>query len=221
MNTNSEDQFEAMVRDHYESLFRFAIRLTRAECDAKDLTQQTFYVWATKGHQLRDLSKARTWLFTTLHNAFLKERRKQTKFIHEDLETVADQLPAFRSQAGHSGDFCEVRSALTRVDEIYRGAVALFYLNDCSYLEIVDILKVPLGTVKSRIARGIAQLRQILLFDDSAHDVSLSPPESAQNAEPLNYLPERPCPQAQWVAEIFEHGARDRGLSSTLLPGTT
>jgi hypothetical protein len=38
-----------IVREHYEPLFRFAMTLTRVESDARDLTQQTFYVWATKG----------------------------------------------------------------------------------------------------------------------------------------------------------------------------
>jgi hypothetical protein len=54
---NSADQFEAIVRERYKPLFRFAMSLTRFESDARDLTQQTFYVWATKGHQLRDISK--------------------------------------------------------------------------------------------------------------------------------------------------------------------
>jgi RNA polymerase sigma-70 factor (ECF subfamily) len=48
------------------------------------------------------------------------------------------------------------------VDEIYQAPVALFYLEDCSYKEIAEILNVPIGTVKSRMARGIAQLQSIL-----------------------------------------------------------
>ena len=60
---NSADQFEAIVGEHYEPLFRFAMSLTRSKPEAWDLTQQTFYIWATKGHQLRDLSKVKTWLF--------------------------------------------------------------------------------------------------------------------------------------------------------------
>jgi hypothetical protein len=51
------------------------------------------------------------------------------------------------------------------VDGVYQAAVALFYLEDCSYKEIGAVLGVPIGTVKSRIARGIAQLREILLSD--------------------------------------------------------
>jgi RNA polymerase sigma-70 factor (ECF subfamily) len=57
---NSADPFEAIVTEHYEPLYRFAMSLTRVEHDARDLTQQTFYVWAKKGHQLRDSSKVKT-----------------------------------------------------------------------------------------------------------------------------------------------------------------
>ncbi len=77
---NSTEQFEALVGEHYEPLFRFALSLTQSEFDAWDLTQQTFYVWATKGQQLRDISKVKTWLFTTLQHAFLVARRKQSRF---------------------------------------------------------------------------------------------------------------------------------------------
>jgi hypothetical protein len=60
------------------------------------------------------------------------------------------------------------------MDEVFQPAVALFYLEDCSYKEIAFILEVPIGTVKSRLARGIAQLREILLSDGSpaAHNVN-------------------------------------------------
>ncbi len=68
--------FERVVAHYYEPLYQFAFSLTRAEADACDLTQQTFYVWATKGHQLRDPAKVKTWLFTTLHRQFLESRRR-------------------------------------------------------------------------------------------------------------------------------------------------
>src|SRR6266571_9289896 len=97
---NAADQFETIVSEHYEALYRFAMSLTRAEPDARDLTQQTFYVWATKGHQLRDPSKVKTWLFTTLHRAFLEARRRQTRFPHLELEEVSEQLPAYAPELG-------------------------------------------------------------------------------------------------------------------------
>ena len=46
--------FESLVADYYRPLYQFAFTLTRDEADACDLTQQTFYIWANKGHQLRE-----------------------------------------------------------------------------------------------------------------------------------------------------------------------
>jgi RNA polymerase sigma-70 factor (ECF subfamily) len=136
--------------------------LTRSESDAQDLTQQTFYVWATKGHQLRDLSRVKSWLYTTMHRAFLQTRRKQGRFIHHVLEEVAEELPTVAPSQSNASDSSQVLAALGAVDEAYQAAVALFYLEDYSHKEIAGILEVAVGTVKSRIARGIAQLRGML-----------------------------------------------------------
>lgn len=62
-------------------------------------------------------------------------------------------------------DTAHVVAALGRVDEIYQAPVALFYLQDYSYKEIAEILEVPMGTVKSRISRGIGQLQKMLAKD--------------------------------------------------------
>ena len=163
---NSTDQFEMLVSEHYESLFRFAISLTRSESDARDLTQQTFYIWATKGSQLRDISKAKTWLFTTLHRAFLGIRRREVRFPHHELDEV--QLPVVAPEFARGLDSMHVLAALARVDQVYQAAVALFYLEEHAYKDIALILEVPIGTVKSRIARGIQQLRTILLTEQKA-----------------------------------------------------
>jgi RNA polymerase sigma-70 factor (ECF subfamily) len=164
---NAADPFEAIVSEHYEALYRFALSLTRTEADARDLTQHTFYVWATKGHQLRDHAKVKTWLYTTLHRAFLLGRRRQSRFPQQEWDEVIEQLPADAPELAEEADALQVLPALAQVDDIYQAAVALFYLEDYAYKDIAAILDVPVGTVKSRIARGIAQLRAILLSDDS------------------------------------------------------
>jgi RNA polymerase sigma-70 factor (ECF subfamily) len=189
---NSNDQFETIVNTHYEALFRFAMSLTRMESDAQDLTQQTFYVWATKGHQLREISKAKTWLFTTLHRLFLETRRRLNRFVREDEAENVEPLPTLTAEPVQPGDSSDVLRALAKVDEIYQAAVALFYLEDCSYKEIATILEVPVGTVKSRIARGIIQLRQIMKLDEFRD--SISPPRnqsSATSAEAPNTSQEK------------------------------
>ena len=154
--------FESLVGRYYSSLYKFAYSLTQAEADACDLTQQTFYVWATKGHQLRDQSKVKTWLFTTLHREFLESRRRHTRFPHFELGQMDAELPTVSAASVNQLDSKAVMRALARVDEVYRGPLSLFYLRDCSYKEIGEILEIPMGTVKSRIARGIAQLHGIL-----------------------------------------------------------
>jgi len=164
----STDPFEIIVREHYEPLFRFAMTLTRAESDARDLTQQTFYVWATKGHQLRDISKVKTWLFTTLKHAFLTGQNRQIRFPHYNLEDISQELPALSPELIDPPDSSQVLSALSKVDEVYQAPVALYYLEDHSYKDIAVVLGVPIGTVKSRIARGIAQLRERSLTDSNS-----------------------------------------------------
>ena len=160
----STETFEIIVREHYEPLFRFAMTLTRAESDARDLTQQAFYVWATKGYQLRDPSKVKTWLFTTLNRAFLTGRRRQIRFPHHNLEDVSQDLPAPSSDHIDHPDCSQVLPALAKVDDVYQAALALYYLEDHSYKDIAVVLDVPIGTVKSRLARGIAQLRERFLL---------------------------------------------------------
>ena len=156
----STETFEIIVREHYEPLFRFAMTLTRAESDAHDLTQQTFYVWATKGYQLRDLSKIKSWLFTTLTRAFQTGQRKQFRFPHHSLEDILQEWPAPSSGLIDQAECSQVLPALAKVDEVYQVALALYYLEDHAYKDIAVVLDVPIGTVKSRLARGIAQLRE-------------------------------------------------------------
>jgi len=159
------DDFEQIVSEHYEPLYRFAFSLTHTEADACDLTQQTFYVWATKGHQLRDRRKVKSWLFTTLHREFLNIHRRTVRFPHYELNEEVEDLPTIPPEIVNTLDAGLVVKFLGQVHEPYRAALSLFYMEDHSYKEIADILEVPLGTVRSRISRGMAQLQQAILIN--------------------------------------------------------
>ena len=154
--------FESLVACHYKPLYQFAFSLTRDEADACDLTQQTFCIWAAKGHQLRDASKVTTWLFTTLHREFLGTRRRLVRFPQIELEQADTELPVVTPVSFSNLDIGQLLAALANLDEIYRAPVALFYLQDYSYNEIAEILEIPIGTVKSRLARGVGRLHQLL-----------------------------------------------------------
>jgi RNA polymerase sigma-70 factor (ECF subfamily) len=160
----SDDDFEQIVSQHYEPLYRFALSLTRTEPDSADLTQQTFYIWAAKGHQLRDRSKVKAWLFTTLHREFLNARRRVVRFPHIELSDANEELPVMSQDIVNTVDSGQLLEFLSQVQEPYRAAINLFYLEDYSYKEIADILEIPLGTVRSRISRGVAQLQRAILM---------------------------------------------------------
>ena len=157
-----ELDFEKLVELHYKSLYRFAFSLTRNESEASDLTQQSFYIFAKSGGQIRDKTKVKSWLFTTLHREYLARRRRIVRFPETNFADAEPELPTVETNFAPA-DAPAVLGALAKVDPTFQAAVALFYLEDYSYPQIAEILDVPLGTVKSRIARGIEQLKRLLL----------------------------------------------------------
>ena len=175
------EAFPQLVEAHYAGLYRFALSLARNAADAGDLTQQTFFIWATKGHTLRDEAKAKTWLFTTLYREFLRLRRQggRTTAI-EDLPPDEQDPPDVEADVIGKMDAQLVLAALQEVAPAFREPLTLFYLQDLSYLEIAEILGVPIGTVMSRLSRGKSQLRVILAQKSKGGEVIAFPPRSAR-----------------------------------------
>ncbi len=155
----NDSEFESLVAVHYENLFRFALSLSGREADACDLTQQTFFRWAQRGFQLRDRSKAKTWLFTTLYREHLGGQRRQGRHPHVEIDSVEHELPRMEVTTINEMDGGTVMQALQELEETYRTPLALFYLQQHSYQEIATLLGIPIGTVMSRLSRGKAQLR--------------------------------------------------------------
>ena len=145
--------FEALVSLYYASLYQFAFSLTRSESDACDLTQQTFYIWAAKGHQLKDLKKVKSWLFTTLHREYLQHRRKASRYSDVELKEAEHELPQVAPLSLGKVDGPAVLEALGRLDRIFQAPIALFYLEDYSYVEIGQILEIPLGSEERRVGK--------------------------------------------------------------------
>jgi len=171
-----DETFEQLVDSHYASLYRFALSLTRREADAWDLTQETFKQLAARGHQMKDRSKAKAWLFTTLHRRFLTRWRRESRFPHVELSVVTKELPATASSAERAVDGGVVLEALGQLRERYRAPLTLFYLEEHSYIEIAEILRIPIGTVMSRISRGREILRAILVDQPEPRVRSAGPP---------------------------------------------
>ena len=167
---------ERLVDQHYAALYRFALSLAGHESDAVDLVQETYYLLASKGHQLHDPTKVKSWLFTTLYRLFTGGRRRLVRFPQHELAEVEEELPAVLPEPPHRSDWNVLSQCLVRLDETFRAPIALFYLEDYSYQDIAQILRVPLGTVKSRISRGIVALQAMMV------SVETSGPAAVKNA---------------------------------------
>jgi len=162
-------EFEDLVDAHYQALYRFGMSLARDPDIASDLVQETFCIWAAKGHQLQDRSKAKTWLFTTLHREFLAHNRKSSRYVDTPIEeTSAISDSAEEDDADRQMDAGRAIELLGELDETYRAPIALFYLQQHSYKEIAEILDVPIGTVMSRLSRGKELLRKRMIDTPSS-----------------------------------------------------
>src|ERR1700739_4736698 len=127
----------ALVDSFYTALYRFALSLSRKESDAADLVQQTFYIWALRGHQLREESKVKTWLFMTLYREFLARRRHDLRFIDIVDGDPRWVDPAHRAPAAIDAvDAATVQDALHQLEARYRVPLTLFYMQQHSYREI-------------------------------------------------------------------------------------
>lgn len=151
-------EFENLVKLYYGDLYRFGLSLTGSEADAADLTQETFYIWANKGHQLEKPASVKGWLFTTLHREFLKTCRRRNRFSNESIDECTEDLADVPAECAQRIDSQTLLRILGEIDEDFRAPLVLYYMEDLSYKEIADVLALPLGTVQSRISRAKIQL---------------------------------------------------------------
>jgi RNA polymerase sigma factor (sigma-70 family) len=150
----------AVVVDRfYRSLYRYALSLSHSEADAADLTQQTFFILSQRLDQIRDASRIKFWLFTTLRREFLKTVRSRTCYREVEFNPDCHGGAGPDTNSLRGLDTEAVLEALARLSETYRRVLQLFYLGELSYKEIASALEMPIGTVMSRLARGRDELR--------------------------------------------------------------
>jgi RNA polymerase sigma-70 factor (ECF subfamily) len=150
------------VEMYYESLYRYAFRLSGCAADAEDLTQETFCKAQAQFRQLRDLERVKPWMFSILRHAFLhcKRSEKHQKEIPIHLvgdiseDDVPDNFPEIEPS--------QLQDALNRLPEVFRTPIILYYFEGFSYRDIAEQMDLPIGTVMSRLARAKAYLKDTL-----------------------------------------------------------
>ena len=159
------DAFEQLVVAYRDQVFRLALRMCGNEADADEVAQEAFLSAWKALPNFRGDSRFSTWLYQlTSHAAIDLMRREKRQIAAEDITEVStpDPGPSPQQQAERSETRQAVRDAMGQLSPEYRQIVVLRFLQELSYEEIGAVLKLPPGTVKSRLNRAKSQLKDIL-----------------------------------------------------------
>ena len=170
--------WEELVREHSRRIYNICYRFTGSSSDAEDLTQDIFIkVYRSLGTFDSRKGAFTTWVTTMTRNLLVDHFRRSKQ---ERMTDSMDAAPAADEDAPTLGERIEdvkpspeailtrkdkqrlVHEALQKVSPDLREAVILRDIQDMDYREIAEVLKVPEGTVKSRINRGRAELARLL-----------------------------------------------------------
>lgn len=168
------DEFERLVGKYHRDVFNAALRMTGSYADAEDLTQEAIVKAYVAFDQFALGTNFRAWLLRILTNTHINRYRRSCRtpetIAWEDLtdggarripqEQSLDPLPDEQVLADIPDD--TIGPALLALPDEFREAVILSDMHELSYKEIADALKIPLGTVRSRIFRGRRLLRESL-----------------------------------------------------------
>lgn len=175
------EEFEAQALPHLRAMHHLAMRLTRNEKDAEDLVQDTYLRAYRFFHRFEQGTNIRAWLFRILKNQFLnrvQQHRLESGSVDLDTmlasgaapETAFPHLPRLNpeEEVMASVTSSEVKEALAELPAEYRPVVTLALVDEKSYKDISRTLRIPMGTVMSRLHRG-RRILQSRLYDYVAH----------------------------------------------------
>lgn len=152
--------FEVEAQRHLAALYSFGLKLARSPDDAEDLVSDTFLRAIERWEQFALGTNMRAWLFTILYHLFISRKRRID--AREVVSTDDPDGPASNvaGEVDPEGAFYdsfideEIVGAIAALPEEYRSAVLMSDVHGMRYAEIADVLRVPEGTVKSRLFRG-------------------------------------------------------------------
>ena len=176
-------EFEAAALPHLNDLFRTATRLLRSSTEAEDIVQETYLLAWKSFDRFEPGTDCLAWLFTIMFNAVRHYRRRwfdrrvtwETAEVLE--ETVSYTLPVPEELTDQ-----DVLSALDGIRPEFRVVVLLADVQEFSYKEIAGILRVPMGTVMSRLSRGRGLLRTALDSVARSYGINTSAQQSSGRA---------------------------------------
>jgi RNA polymerase sigma-70 factor (ECF subfamily) len=165
------EALETLLRRHHDRVHALCRRMTGNDADALDATQEALLAVCRGLDRFDGRAAFTTWLYRVATNACLDElRRRGRRPVPMDAAVSgADEHPPARAADSQTGAVDEqvtrrldIDAALATLPDDFRVAVVLRDLCDLDYADISEVLGIPPGTVRSRIARGRAALARVL-----------------------------------------------------------
>jgi len=183
MNTSIlVEDFEVAALPHMDDLFRTARRVLGNQTEAEDVVQETF-LQAWKSFDRFELgTNCRAWLYKIMFHVIQHHRRKRFSFnlrsTRDDVELEASLV--YEPPVPQELTDEEVLAAFDRIPTQYREAMVLADVQEFSYKEVAETLRIPQGTVMSRLNRGRKLLRVELAQYSQAYGIHATSGEAMQ-----------------------------------------
>lgn len=166
--------FELLIKDYQVYAYNIAYRMMGNEEDAKDAAQEALIKVYKSIHKFKETSSFSTWLYRIVMNTCkdeLKKRKEKVLSLDKEMETDDGKMSreigdeslnpskiVERNEVSHV-----VQEAINTLPDANKMVIVLRDIQGLSYEEISQVIKEPVGTVKSRISRGRNQLKKILI----------------------------------------------------------
>lgn len=163
--------FGEMIKPHMKRMYRVAYRLTGSQAEAQDLFQDVLLKLYPRCDRLAEIESPGPWLARVIYNQFIDNKRRflqrnLTLVSHTEFSENPDLAPATQDSIEEIIDQAinikRVTKALSRLSEDHRLVINLHDIEGYTLAEVSDITGVSIGTLKSRVHRARARLRNIL-----------------------------------------------------------
>jgi len=178
--TEAAPTVETLVADHSQMVFRIAYSILRNHHDAEDAAQECFLrVWKHKD-RLQDVQNAKTWLARIAWTTSLDKRRSSHKILSlndgesgtELMESLSDARPAADEQLAERQKQQLLQRLIAGLPEDLAQTLELSTVQELNSAEIAEVMKIPEGSVRTRLFRARKQLKEKLavLLEEKKHD---------------------------------------------------
>lgn len=163
---SSKDAFEVLLEPHMDSLYRMAYRLTGTHADSEDLIQELFIKLYPKIEDIAQVERLKPWLARVLYNLFVDRKRQKDRSpvqLVEDeqwLEQQVDSSPGPEASLQQNQTVQHLETLLEALNPQQRELILLHDVEGYTLAELETILDTPIGTLKSRLHRTRASLRE-------------------------------------------------------------